>query len=426
MLSQQLKTESIDIEVPVIEKVVTPNQFLFPAGFKLLPNVTEIFELELAFYEYSVLNKEELIQRSAYFEKIDGQETAHFKLCKEPSASLWENRSASTAAYFRNGLFSTGYATHGLFPYRGKFHPQLVKSLLNIIGLKDNELVLDPMCGSGTLNVEASLIGINSMGVDKNPFACFMSKVKLDALNLDLGQLEERAKNQSNIIQRFLSTNKIRKNLLESNKEEDKIERLFLLAFLDAMGYSRRTQKSIEQLFPIVLNRYIGQVKQFLLISEKLGINPAKSQINFGDARELSFIKENSVDGIITSPPYSFAIDYVENDKPQIEFLNYDVQKLKEKMIGLHGKGLKEKLDGYFSDMDKVLSEFSRVLKSNKYAIIIIGSNDIQTKGVRLENKIKEFAPKNNLVLVKEIRKPIIGLRNTMKDEFILILKKVK
>ena len=50
--------------------------------------------------------------------------------------ALMDGRSASAKAYFENGVFSTGYATHGLFPYRGKFHPQLIKALINIIGIK--------------------------------------------------------------------------------------------------------------------------------------------------------------------------------------------------------------------------------------------------------------------------------------------------
>lgn len=427
MLNQdRLKSLVVNNKGLAIEKSITPNNLFFPNGFKLLSNVTEIFELELAFYEFNTLSKEQLVKRSAYFESIGGEETVHFRLCKNVNNSLWKNRSSSTATYFRNGLFSTGYATHGLFPYRGKFHPQLVKSLINTIGLQEGETVLDPMCGSGTLNVEASLMSINSIGIDKNPFACFMSKVKLDSLELDLKLLEEKAKNHNYIVKRFLEMKKIDKNILNSDTKENKIERLFLLAFLDAMGYSRRTQKSINQLFPIVLDRYINQVKHFLLTSKNLNLKIGKSKIEFGDAKELSFVKDSSIDGVITSPPYSFAIDYAENDRPQIEFLGYGIEKLKEEMIGLHGKGLSNKLEGYFSDMRWVIKEISRVLKDGKYAILIIGSNDIQTKGVRLESKIKDIAPSSNLMLVKEIRKPIKGLRNTMQDEFILIFKKVK
>jgi ubiquinone/menaquinone biosynthesis C-methylase UbiE len=47
-------------------------------------------------------------------------------------------------------------------------------------------------------------------------------------------------------------------------------------------------------------------------------------------------------------------------------------------MIGLKGKTRKEKLANYFEDMNKVLAEMHRVLKKDKYAVIIIGSNDFR------------------------------------------------
>jgi len=397
---------------------------LFPNGFELLPSVTEIFELEFAYYESKILSRKELIKRCAYFKSIDGIETIHSKICKETSKALFENRSKSTISYFMNGIYSTGYATHGLFPYRGKFHPQMIKALMNILGIKEGETVLDPMCGSGTLNVEAALIGVNSIGIDKNPFACFMSKVKLESLSLSLELLNEMLRNPRETINEFLTAKQVKEELLFVEDKESKIKRLFLLAFLDAMGYARRTTKSIKQLFPQVLSRYVKQVKSFLSISKELNLKLGKEKIEFGDARDLSMIKDASVDGVITSPPYSFAIDYAENDRPQLEYLGFDVDKLKSEMIGLTGKTRKEKLQRYFYDMNRVMSEISRVLKTGKYAVIIIGSNDIQTGGIRLENKIKEFGLIHGLNLVREIRKPIKGIRNTMHEEFVLIFRK--
>ncbi len=131
-----------------------------------------------------------------------------------------------------------------------------------------------------------------------------------------------------------------------------------------------------------------------------------------------------NVMGSYPYPPYSFAIDYAENDRPQLEYLGFDVDTLKNEMIGLNGKSRKEKLQKYFEDMNRVMSEISRVLKAGKYAVIIIGSNDIQTEGIRLENKIKEFGVLHGLKLVREIRKPIKGIRNTMHEEFVLIFRK--
>jgi len=222
------------------------------------------------------------------------------------------------------------------------------------------------------------------------------------------------------------------RTLINSKKLPEEFENGFspekaitLLAFLDAMGYARRCSKSIDILFPSVLKRYVGQINSFVQAREKLNVEIAKARFEIGDARNLS-LEDNSIDAIITSPPYSFAIDYAENDRPQLEYLGYDVSSLKEEMIGLKGKSKNEKLSNYFEDMNTVLKEMARVLKVGKYAVIIIGSNDIQTGGIRLETKVEEMALKHSLVLEQKIMKPIKGIQNTMRDEYILFLKKLK
>ncbi len=418
-----MMSEALTDNVNILNFPSIQNQ-LFPDNLKLLPSVTEIFELEFAYYESKLLSKSELIKRGAYFESVDGNETYHSKICKKTSKALFERRSRQTISYFMNGIYATGYATHGLFPYRGKFHPQMIKALMNILNIREGDVVLDPMCGSGTLNVEAALIGVNSIGVDKNPFASFMSKVKLEALNLDLELLSQEMGNPKDLLDEFLTKGRVTEEILLSNDDSYKVKRLALLAFLDAMGYARRTTKRINELFPQVLNRYINQVRSFIEVSQELKLKLGDGEIISGDASDLSTIKNSSIDGIITSPPYSFAIDYAENDRPQLEYLGYEVEKLKGEMIGLRGKGRKERLKKYFDDMSKVMGEISRVLRRGKYAVIIIGSNDIQTGGIRLENKIKEFGSMHGLTLVREIRKPIKGIRNTMHEEFVLIFRK--
>lgn len=421
IVSDQVSKTPLNI-TDMIGRLPKPQYILFPDNYKLLPNTTEIFELEFAYYESQLLSAKELIARGAYFKKINGDYTNHYKICKGVSPIIWEERSKYTEAYFRDGQFSTGYATHGLFPYRGKFHPQLIKAIMNMMGLRKGETVLDPMCGSGTLNVEASIIGINSIGIDKNPFGVFMSEVKCDALKIGLEEINEKITSEKEICNKIteLKTTK-KKNIDTCNLSAT--DELILLSFLDAMGYARRTGKSIEFLFPRVLKRYLNQVRSFLEVVAAIDVTFGNYEIKEGDVRHLD-IMDSSIDGIVTSPPYSFAIDYVENDRPQLEYLGYNTDKLKDKMIGLIGKTREAKLNSYLIDMDSVLSEMARVLKNNKYAVIIIGSNDIQTGGVRLEEKIKEMAPHHGLMLVKEILKPIKGIRNTMKDEYVLFFRK--
>lgn len=399
---------------------------LFDNEVELLPSVTELFELELAFLEYNSLESEDLIKRAAYIKSINGNTTYHFKANTfKPSLEIL-SRSSKTKTYFEKGLFSTGYATHSLFPYRGKFHPQLIKSLLNIIGIKKGELVLDPMCGSGTTNIEAALLGIDSVAIDISPFCRLMTKTKFEFLKAKKETLQNLLKKEDKLFN-FFAANK--KNCSKENNqlfESESNYYLSLLAYLDSMGYFIRTKSlSHKKLFRKVLERYIYTILNYLenpfYVKEILGNVTISKE---STAMNIKY-KDNSFDGIITSPPYSFAIDYVSNDKAQLEYLGIDVEKLKEKMIGLRGKNKSERLENYFEDMKIVCSEIARVLKPNKFAIIVIGSNTNQTGGIRLEDKIIKFCDESNLKLVKSIVKPIKGLRNTMKDEYVLFFNKM-
>lgn len=399
---------------------------LFPKNYQLIDKVDEVFELNLALWEYEVLSKEELVNRSAYFKLVDGEETTHFKTCSlQNLEDVHKNSSFRTKVFFLNGKYSTGYATHSLFPYRGKFHPQLIRALLNILGVKQGDVVLDPMAGSGTVSVEANLLGIDSISVDLSPFCGLMGRVKTFALNLDFKTLQSIIKDAKELLAKL---NKSRvPDYFISNKEDKKraYYEIILLAFLDSMGFANRSSSLIDELFPRVLGRYISTIKNFQEARQKLDLKIGKSNILQGSVLNLP-IEDNSIDAIITSPPYSFAIDYLKNDQPQLEYLGNNLESLRKEMIGLQGQGVENKLEIYFDKIKIALREIQRVLKKNSPTVIIIGTNDIQTNGIRLETKIIEIAKKQNFKLELELVKPIKGLQNTMRNESILFFTNLK
>jgi hypothetical protein len=206
---------------------------------------------------------------------------------------------------------------------------------------------------------------------------------------------------------------------------------LVLLAFLDSMGYAtRRKTKKARELFPIVLARYLAAVQEFNLAREELELVLGKSKVICSDARTLD-LPDHSVDGVIFSPPYSFAIDYVANDDLQLRYLGLDPPSLSSRMVGLiggHGRTISERIRSrvshYFDDMDKIIGECSRVMKRGACCVIVIGSNTNQTGGIRLEEKMIEFAERHGMPLHKVITREIEGIRNTMREEFILIFRK--
>ena len=373
---------------------------LFPETHVLLPQINQIYELDLAWGELNTLSDSEVVARGAYFRSISGVETNHYRICMQTPNQVNASARRDRKNFFAANVFAVGYATHGLFPYRGKFHPQMVKAILNIMGLKPGMTVLDPMAGCGTTGIEASIMGVDSVLVELSPFACLMSRAKITALNcnwqsfpiLRLKALEvfdelkggfgsgrtQKTKLDFGQGQTGLAFSSSRKVSVMSSSPEA-LQELMKLCFLDSVGYAeRRANKNPRDLFPDVLGRYLDAVQAFNEVREEIGLSLGSCRVLQGDARRVE-LEDESVDGILFSPPYSFAIDYLENDSPQLELMGVNVDELRLSMTGLRGEGpnqqarVEARLREYFADMKLILRECARVLRTGKFCTVVVG-----------------------------------------------------
>jgi site-specific DNA-methyltransferase (cytosine-N4-specific) len=84
---------------------------------------------------------------------------------------------------------TTDYLTHGLVSYPARMVPQIPATLLshyrNSGVIQAGDTLYDPFCGSGTSLVEARLHGLNGIGTDLNPFACYLSRTKAVPIEID-------------------------------------------------------------------------------------------------------------------------------------------------------------------------------------------------------------------------------------------------
>ena len=406
---------------------------LFPKGYDLLPNSHEAWDWEMAFLERQALSKRELIDRSAFFASVDGIPTYHYLMCLNTDTSIHSKKSIYTRSFFLANQFSTGYAMHGLFPYRGKFHPQMVKGLFNLIGVKPGQLVLDPMAGSCTTCLEAKIMGIDSIGIDLSPFCVLMGKSKSFATFMNTESLNRLECLLPKILQVLETDSKLETNLRHilmgetvNPTEEAGFLDLVMLAFLDSVGYARRRKRKLAiELFPDVFTRYLLTIRSFInfVRSNKPSVAFADTKIQIGSVLDLQ-IQSNTIDCILTSPPYSFAIDYVDNDAPQLEIMDIDISGLKQQMVGLRGGDRDEKIKNYFEDMGYAFKGISRVLMPGKYCVVIVGSNSIQTGGIKHEEEFKVLADKAGLEIVRDMVKPIKGIQNTLHEEHVLFFRK--
>ncbi|OIN94786.1 MAG: hypothetical protein AUJ48_04460 [Deltaproteobacteria bacterium CG1_02_45_11] len=425
---------------------------LLPDSLELVPQLNEVYELELAFYESQILSEEELLRNGAYFAGVNGQPTRHFLMCQGEPLKLAEHSSSRLKSFFKTNQFKTGYATNGLFPYRGKFHPQMIKGLINVMGCKPGDTVLDPMMGSGTVLIEATLMGMDSIGIDVSPFCSFMTKAKVDGLKVPINNLKAALANFDSTFNYFLEKageleaskpkeqadlfgkqNKIAEPKLPYGCMRQDIHDFLMLAFLDAKGYAERSKrKSFRNQFYAILERYIFVAEKIQTVLNGFQDELGTADPRTGDARRMD-IADESIDGIIFSPPYSFAIDYLENDAYHLNAIGVDIDKLRESMVGLRGKFQKHKYENYLSDMDLIISECSRVLKQGKICSIIVGTNNNQISKILkvdpqevkgLHEQLTDMAHNHSMSHVRNIERQITGMANTMRTEFIVMLQK--
>ena len=86
--------------------------------------------------------------------------------------------------------FSTRNYSHGFHLYPARMHPEIAKRLITKYATDTKKVVFDPFMGSGGVLVEALLHGNNSIGIDVNPFAVLISRVK--TLTIEAARLEKR------------------------------------------------------------------------------------------------------------------------------------------------------------------------------------------------------------------------------------------
>ncbi|MCS7227652.1 MAG: DNA methyltransferase [Endomicrobia bacterium] len=89
-----------------------------------------------------------------------------------------------------------------------------------------------------------------------------------------------------------------------------------------------------------------------LFVDNNLPSEIYEPQLFVGDARDLSFLNDESVDLICSHPPYANAIHYTDNKKGDLSFLD---------------------IEEFLKEMAKVAKESFRVLKSSKHCAILIG-----------------------------------------------------
>ncbi len=285
------------------------------------------------------------------------------------------------------------------FYYKEGFAKQLVEELIKMFSLRQGDTVLDPFCGSGTTLVACSQNGINAVGLDVLPTAIFASSVK--AAKYDPEQLREEAKVLFRRRFRRLEWEfpKIMRTMINKYALEDiaffsdtmdgfQNKDFFTLALLNAsikVSYAwkdggvikikKHPTPPLRKLFQRTVYRMIKDVEtdnmERATAQNDVPVSRGHVRVTQCDAREM-IVDDESVDAVITSPPYLNNIDYTKLYAIEDYFMEMRRVPSLRSFMGVREK--EEKKEAYFDDMEQVLREMHRVLKPNGRAAIVVGN----------------------------------------------------
>lgn len=258
------------------------------------------------------------------------------------------------------------YGPHGIHEYRGKFFPQLVRSLLNIARAGPSSIILDPMCGSGTTPTEAVLLGCQAIGLDLNPLSVLMSRAKCEILIVHPNELVGEYQSLKAELLALPANKSASLTWFEHLPPQDRdyLSNWFapkVLAELDpiAIRIKNTRHPACRALFQISLSNIIRRVSwqknDDLRVRKEVRPNVAiavkaefLTELNRSVKTILALLYENEdfqvgsatiiegntqqadqllggqlgqIDAIVTSPPYATALPYLDTDRLSLCYL---------------------------------------------------------------------------------------------------------
>ena len=346
--------------------------------------------------------------------------------------------------------FKTPYSKnqlHGLHTYAARFPGGLPRYFIE--GLSDvGETVLDPMSGSGATLVEGWLLGRNVVGVDLDPLAVRQSLAKTTAVDPDT--LSRFGVNVLAHAHELCAGYRAFDSVAETWDQETRkfVDYWFLpqtqhelaaLVLAIRAVTSLEMRRLLEVLFSSVIVTKSGGVslardlahsrphkvsakepknaiKRFQAVLTTAiktfdsikGVQKGHARVIHADSRAVP-LSNDSVDLIVTSPPYANALDYVRAHKFSLVWLGESIPALKSlrsqyvgserlpdrdislpysvsaavSTIGVSDLHKSRVVEKYFSDMRLVLGEMLRVLKPGKAGVVVVGPSTI--RGAALE-----------------------------------------
>ncbi|WP_157951016.1 DNA methyltransferase [Peribacillus acanthi] len=372
------------------------------------------------------------------------------------------------------GDVDTQFLTHNIHRYSGKFIPQIASKVIELITSK-GDVILDSYMGSGTTLLEASYLERYSIGIDLNPLAVLIAKVKNSPISTEkLNSLYNHFENFCVKLDAYFEDNLfnidedfksfIQNEVLMHQKMNDEwfnkwFEKSVLIKLVSistsiekfedeglrnlgliALSEILRRCSNAHPSYPNVMYdkewhlrkksdpipAFLQSLKEAIDRVKRLDteiLEKFKPSINLGDNRALS-LENSSVDAIITHPPYIAAVPYAEYGSISLKWLGYEPKELDGKLTG--GKRTsKYVVDKFKTGYAQFFDESYRVLKKGKYMFVMVANPTVKGNVIDLSKMSIELGNSSGFKLVASAKRNGKNRRaNKMKGEHLLFFKK--
>ncbi len=321
--------------------------------------------------------------------------------------------SKTTTQNNQNKLRLQDRVIHDWYRFVLSFPPHLVQDYLDRFNIGPSHVVLDPFCGTGTTPVECKKHGIESVGIEPNPMAHFASLVKTSwnvtpssvenfidkVVRWTNARLNEEDIDCWNDHTLFAQNGKTQIPLKALEPEQEKLllknsispvplhRTLVLLDAIDQHGDSQLQRYGRLALAHALVHRIgnlkfgpevgVGRIKKdapvviawrnaMETMNQDLSVVSMQAdvptRIHLADSRATDLVLEpNSIDAVITSPPYPNEKDYTRTTRLESVILGMirnrmELQSMKKALIRSNTRGV------YKADTDdQIVSEHAEI-----------------------------------------------------------------
>lgn len=361
----------------------------------------------------------------------------------------------------------------GVHPFPARMAPEL--ALAGLRDLPASAIVLDPMVGSGTVVRQAVSLGQNAMGFDLDPLAVLISKVS--TVEVEDSEIVESA-DRLIAAARALDNDDFTLPWIDGDAEAEafvefwfgEVQRNALrrFAFLLIAPEELDISESVADVLRVALSRIIitkhqcaslaqdtshsrphkvattstydvmrGFAQSVIMVRRRLASILGRSgsaRVAMGDARSLSIVADNSVDAVMTSPPYLNAIDYLRGHRLSLIWLGHrlgDLSAARSASIGSErrpdvplGDALLDVraavgdirllpsrfqgiVDRYVIDLHRMVSEVFRTLKCGGKATFVVGDSCLRGVYIRNSEALAAAAEKVGLSETRRVERDL-------------------